>query len=73
LVDEAVHSEHGKVIQSDFEPGSVERSIDLESDTSIFFLKGFIIAPRKISIRNSSGGRTYSKLRKKYIYLYYWG
>jgi hypothetical protein len=32
-----------------------------------FFLTCFIIASRKISIRNSSGGRTYSKLRKKYI------
>jgi hypothetical protein len=28
-VDAGVHSEHGKVIKSNFKPGSVERSIDL--------------------------------------------
>jgi hypothetical protein len=30
VVDAAVHSEHGKVIQCDFKPGSIERSIDLD-------------------------------------------
>jgi hypothetical protein len=29
LVDAAVHSEHGKVMKSDFKPGSGERSINL--------------------------------------------
>jgi hypothetical protein len=29
LIDEAVHSEHGKVTKCDFKSGSVERSIDL--------------------------------------------
>jgi hypothetical protein len=32
LIDAAVHSEHGKVIQSDFKPGSVERSIALDKE-----------------------------------------
>jgi hypothetical protein len=32
LVDTAVHSEHGKVIQCDFKPGSVEKFIKLENE-----------------------------------------
>jgi hypothetical protein len=32
LVDAAVYSEHGKVIKGEFEPGSVERSIDLSKE-----------------------------------------
>jgi hypothetical protein len=32
LVDAAVHSEHGKVIQCEFKPGSVERSIELDKE-----------------------------------------
>jgi hypothetical protein len=30
IINEAVHSEHGKVLKHDFKPGSVERSIDLD-------------------------------------------
>jgi hypothetical protein len=41
LLNEAVVSEHGKVIQSDFKPGSVERSIDPDKEgipqQSVFF------------------------------------
>jgi hypothetical protein len=32
FVDAAVHSECGKVIQCNFKPGSVERSIDLDKE-----------------------------------------
>jgi hypothetical protein len=32
LVNAAIHYEHGKVIQCDFKPGSVERSIDLDKE-----------------------------------------
>jgi hypothetical protein len=32
LLDVSFHSEHGKVIQSNFKLGSVERSIDLDKE-----------------------------------------
>jgi hypothetical protein len=32
VVDAVVDSEHGKVIQCDFKPGSVKRSIDLDKE-----------------------------------------
>jgi hypothetical protein len=35
--DAAVHFEHGEVIQCDFKPGSVGRSIDLDKRAGSYF------------------------------------
>jgi hypothetical protein len=41
LIDVVVHSEHVKVIQCDFKPGSVERSIDLDKERYTLVARNF--------------------------------